>query len=152
MPVRHMGNKKGSATLVALIVIFVMATLASALYLKLTNRMKLLRQREHSLAAFNLAESAISVGLSGLAQAPESYRGQEETRLGTGTFAVSCKRTETGNRTWELTGTGSAGSEGSAARNRAVRVTVKLEKMTGEQVAGPSWRPVIISWQEIDAR
>ncbi len=152
MPVPRMGSKKGSSTLVALIVIFVMATLATALYSRLTNRMKLLRQRERSLAAFNLAESAISAGLSGLLKAPESYRGEENTRLGTGTFSVSCERTESGSKTWELTGTGSAGSEGSTGRSRSIRVTVELEKMTGKQVANPTWRPVIISWQEIDAQ
>ncbi len=149
MKMRGAGNRltddRGSAVLVALILIFAIGILTSALYSRLINRTLVIRRRHCSLIAFNLAEAGIETGLARLAADPGTLKFEDETTLGEDTFSVRCTPAGAG---CVLTATGVSG-RGNKQVKRAVSVNVRFESVPVTEGGTRTQRPVVDSWCEL---
>ena len=112
-------SERGTALMFALVVLVILSTGTALLWKQLHDNLAQQRRSWHQEQAFQLAEAGLERAVAELRVAPDTFRGCEETALGSGTYEV---KVQPGGESdaCKLSGANAASSESAVSLTSAV--------------------------------
>ena len=138
-PFLSVNSKRGSATLLAIIFLSVLVTLAGALTTNLMRAYSLRGKDCLQAKAFHIAEGGLHKALWELSRSSESYAGEKETSLGEGAFTIEILPLEGKRHKRIVTSTGYTSHPSSPRVTLKALVRLKASKSGKSSVVLEHW-------------